>query len=429
MWGWAVTVRERRGVAREVSSGVASLATDAGIALTVTGVALILGHEYRTGDWRPMDGLGYGLICLGNLPIVMRRRAPMAVLVWCCTAWTTYIAAGYWPAMNVVGVEVALYTVAARRPPTLAIAGTTLVAGIWNFAGLVDPNGSRWSALALSVVVPGVIWRFGDNARRLSERNDQLATLTAQLRQEHQARARRAVMNEQLRIARELHDVVAHHMSVICVHAGLGRYVFASDPSTSRAALDTIADTAGQAQGELRRMLALLRLGQSPTGPDEAPNPPTPGLDRLEELIDRFRTTGLPVEVATFGDRRPLPPGLDLCAYRVVQEALTNVLKHARTAQASVTLTFASHHLQVRVTDDGLTAQRAEGTTLPVVGSLAGSGAGTEAETTDGDRVGGLGLVGMRERVGLYGGQLTAGPRRGGGFEVLAVLPTPGGPA
>ena len=166
------------------SPRVRQLSTDVVIAGTVTMVALVLGHEYRTDGWRTMDGFGYALICLCNLPTVARRRAPMTVLVCCCAWWAVYIAMGYWPAMNAVGVQVALYTVAALRAPGLALAGAALVAGVWNFAGLMDPNGSMWSATVLSVVVPGVIWRFGDQARRLAERSVQLAALTTQLRRE-----------------------------------------------------------------------------------------------------------------------------------------------------------------------------------------------------------------------------------------------------
>jgi signal transduction histidine kinase len=202
-----------------------------------------------------------------------------------------------------------------------------------------------------------------------------------------------------MRIARELHDVVAHHMSVIAVQAGLARYVLHADPGTAEAAIGTVLDTSAEALDEMRRMLSLLRVGtgeRRPAGYD-----PAPGLSDLPELFERVRAAGVPVRVAVTGEPRSLPPGLQLCAYRIVQESLTNVLKHAAQATATVTLEHRPGWFTATVRDDGA------------------------REPTTGERAG-HGLIGMRERAMLYGGTLDAAPLAGGGFEVRLVLPLRG---
>jgi signal transduction histidine kinase len=199
-----------------------------------------------------------------------------------------------------------------------------------------------------------------------------------------------------MRIARELHDVVAHHLSVVSVQAGLAGYVFAADPDTARSAVDTIAGTSREAQEELRRLLLVLR-SDTENGPVDEPS--RIGLDRLDELVERVRAAGVPVDLEVSGEPWPLPSGPDQCAYRVIQESLTNVLKHAGPARATVSVEFGPAELTVHVTDNG-------------------HGAKGEAK--------GHGLVGMRERARLYDGTLTAGPRQEGGFEVTLTLPARG---
>jgi signal transduction histidine kinase len=234
--------------------------------------------------------------------------------------------------------------------------------------------------------------------------------LTAALRQEQLARARRAVDEERLRIARELHDVVAHHMSVVSVQAGLARYVFAADPSTARTAVETIADTAQEALEEMRRLVALLRVAPGRTGPSgDAPDMPAPSLGALTDLIERVRAAGVDVDLDVTGTPRALSSGLDLCAFRVIQESLTNVLKHAPDAHALVRLEYDVDQLVVQVTNDGPTA---------VIGQDhdADENGGSAGPT-------GHGLIGMRERARLYGGSLRTGPLAAGGFEVTLTLP------
>ena len=205
-------------------------------------------------------------------------------------------------------------------------------------------------------------------------------------------------MAERVRIARGLHDVVAHHMSVISVQAGLARYVLSSDPATTGRALDTIVDTSHEALEEMRRMLALLRVPDADQHSEGRTHDPAPGLARLDELVERVRSAGVPVRVVVAGPPSPLSSGADLCAYRIVQESLTNVLKHARGAEVVVRLDYREpEELTIQVSDNGPGVSPG-----PVTGH---------------------GLVGMGERAGLYGGSVQAGPGPEGGFVVTLTLP------
>ncbi|MCQ4043966.1 sensor histidine kinase [Streptantibioticus rubrisoli] len=376
------------------------------LALSCALVSLLLGHERPPVGWRPMDCTGYLLTGLVNLLVTMRRRAPVLTCVAVCCGWVCYIAAGYWPVVNSVGALVAIYSVATNRSARATVSCAALAGAVWIYAGRAGRQDSVSTVIAQAVLWPAVICYFGRVTRLSAQRNVQLSRLTERLREEQQERARRAVAEERVRIARELHDVVAHHMSVISVQSGLARYVFGSEPDTARGALDTIAATSHEALQEMRRLLAVLRLG--PEDADERQPEtafaPAPGLDRLDELLDRVRTAGVPVECRTTGTPRTLTPAEELCVFRIVQEALTNVIKHAQPARASVTMEFEPHLLKVTVTDDG----------RPRPGHP--------------DAAPGHGLIGMRERARIYGGTLTAGPRPTGGFQVTLTLPTAAAP-
>jgi signal transduction histidine kinase len=233
--------------------------------------------------------------------------------------------------------------------------------------------------------------RAGDSAERL-----RLAQA------EHEAQTRRAVEAERARIASELHDVVTHNVSVMVVQAGAARSVLGSSPEEAREALLAVEASGRTAMGELRHLLGLLAPAE---GEKDAALVPQPGLGQVQALVDRVRAAGLPAELVTEG-ARPLPPGVDLAAYRVVQEALTNVLKHSGfkqggEARAVVRSVYGERELVITVTDDG---------------SPAGYGPQQPPGT-------GRGLIGLRERLGLYGGELDAGPRPGGGWRVRAVIP------
>jgi signal transduction histidine kinase len=207
---------------------------------------------------------------------------------------------------------------------------------------------------------------------------------------ERDERARLAVAEERTRIARELHDIVAHAISVIVLQARGARHSLADDPDDARHAVDAIERTASQALSEMRRLLAILRTD------DAATLVPQPSLDHLEALAVEVRGAGLPVDVQVEGEPRELSPGVDTSAYRIVQEALTNALKHAGSARVVVTIRYGSEELELEVADDG-------------VGSTNGNG--------------GHGLIGMRERVAVFGGTIEAGPARDGGYVVHARLP------
>lgn len=221
-----------------------------------------------------------------------------------------------------------------------------------------------------------------------------------------EASAAEAIAQERARLARELHDVVAHSVSVMVMQAKGGSAVLESDPARAREAFATIESSGRQAIDELRRMLGLLRADErdAATG---GPLQPQPGLVRLPALVDEVRAAGLDVVLRVEGEPVALPPGEDLSAYRIVQEGLTNVLKHAGATRAEVTLRWSAGALEVEVADDGGGGRHVE-TDGTVVAVLPSSGRG---------------LVGMRERVALFGGELVAGPRPGGGFAVRARLP------
>ncbi|MFC9058301.1 sensor histidine kinase [Streptomyces sp. NPDC057074] len=377
------------------------LAADGLIAAALTTVAVLLGTEAVAQGWPALDPLAWSLVALLTLPLALRTRAPVAVCLAVHACWALYVTLGYWPVVGSFGPMLALYTVASLRPTRTAAACAALLAGVWIYAGVVAGAEAMASVVGQAVGFPLVLWRFGYVARRTAD-------LTRRLRAEQADRARREVAEERVRIARELHDVVAHHIAVINVQAGLARFVFHSDARTARTALDTVEGASSEALAELRRMLGLLRA----EGVQGADGAPAPGLDQLDEMVTRVRAGGVRVDLRITGAPRPLPSGMQLCVYRVVQEALTNVLKHAPGADATVELVYRTGEVTVSVTDDGRAG-----------GPWEGADPDTIAER------GGHGLIGMRERAKLYGGTIVVGPRGEGGFGVLLTLPTPSGTA
>lgn len=380
--------------------------------VTIAGVSvvfgLVLSQDAAAPGYaqRPWDAVGVGLTLVASLALAWRRRAPLTVLAVACVTEVVFHLLGYDARLNEVAPLLALYTVAGRRLPAVSVPCAFAVAAAWWHAAFLGPDDLAWPNIIQTSVIVVVAWLFGNQTRMLRERNEQLARLTERLRRDQEDRARRAVTEERVRIARELHDVVAHHMSVIVIQAGLARYVFGSDPVTARGALTTIADTGSEVMAEMRRLLAVLRVddGDDGDGDGDGSYDPAPGLDRLRQLVERVRSAGVPVEVSITGVVRPLPPGIDLCAYRVLQECLTNVLKHAGPATARVSLHYGAD-LELRVSDDGRGAPPDPG----------GNGHG---------------LIGMRERVKLYRGTAKAGSHPSGGFEVVVTVPLtpPGGP-
>ncbi|MFG2875379.1 sensor histidine kinase [Streptomyces sp. NPDC048337] len=356
------------------------------------------------GYWRDTDALAYVLLAAVYLPLVLRRRFPLAVLCATGIAVAAYFTLGYYHVVAVCGLATALYTVASLRPRRVSArcAAGALLVFLWG-TRLAEPGIGALS-VGFVTVTTVVCWVVGDGARRLRE-------LTRRLRLEQEEKARRAVTEERIRIARELHDVIAHHVSVISVQTGLATYVFSADPPTARRALDTVGDSAREALAEMRRMLEVLRAEGPAADPEsasatECPKSGVPGLGHLDALVKRVGEAGVPVDVRITGTAYALPPGIDLCAYRVVQEALTNVIKHAPEARTTVRVDYGADEIRVRVKDEG--SGRTPARTAPGAGPATGQG-----------------LIGMRERATIYHGTVTAEPAPGGGFEVCLRVPVP----
>ncbi|GAA5190139.1 hypothetical protein GCM10023322_44560 [Rugosimonospora acidiphila] len=272
---------------------------------------------------------------------------------------------------------------------------------------LLTGGGTRTAIVALSaalvaacLVAGGALWRLRAY-RRAAAQN------AARQRDEQREREQRAVLMERVRIARELHDVVAHHMSVIAVQAGLARYVLTSDPPTAERALRAVAEMSSDGLAEVRRLVTVLRPERDS---DESRDRDTPGVDELPAMIERVGLTGVAIEFSVSGRTRSLPAGVGLCVYRVVQESLTNAIKHARGARVDVLLSYEDDRVRVRIANDG------RGGPHPRSSTMAGP---------DGQAGGGKGLTGMYERAILYGGTLSAGGLADGGFEVILTLPLP----
>ena len=330
------------------------------------------------------------LAVLSVAPLAARQRAPVLVMAVVSAALAGYAIAGYgdFPSGG-LGLVIALFTVAMlreRRVAAVAFAGGLAVLGL---AYLSAASDVVWSQVAQAAVILLVACLLGASARRWARDAERAA-----------GQAARAVADERLRIARELHDVVSHHLSVVSLQAGLAAYVVDSDVPTARQAIRTASDAGRDALGELRRLLGALRMDD-----ERAAYQPQPGLAQLDALVARVRAAGLDVDVSVSGDVRDLPPGPDLCAYRMVQESLTNVLRHAGPARATVSLEYGPRTLTVTVADDG--AGPGE--------SWSPDGAAGSPEAH--------GIRGMRERAELYGGVLVAGPSRDGGFTVRLRLP------
>jgi signal transduction histidine kinase len=337
-------------------------------------------------------------VALG-LVLVLRRRAPLLLAVLAGVLLVAQSAAGgqltSMVSTGIVGMGVMFSTgLELPRRPAVVGAGAFLAA---TWIELVVDARSAYPLLSdlvfTGVIVVGLPWFAGRALRERRERADELQALAAQLSAEREHSAHLAVLDERNRIAREMHDVVAHSVSLMVVQAGAARRMIESEPDRSRAALLAAEDAGRQALAELRRVLGLLR-----GSPDPVELEPQPGLAQLEPLVERARASGLDVEVSVRGCPRELPAGVDLAVYRVVQEALTNTLKHAGAARALVDLDWSDDSLALAVVDDG-------------------AGAAVPAQRS------GHGLLGMRERVAAYGGEVEAGPEQPGGFAVRARIP------
>lgn len=374
----------------------------------VVGLAQIFGtygaSRHAEGTPRPVDVLGWAVVVLGPVALFAARRFPVPVLAVTTLLVAVYISRGYtngpiylsYVCALVIAILHGYHLYAWCSVPVLFIA-EYVVPSV--FAG------AAWPPLAtfgtdLAWALACLAFAEGVNFRRQRVQAQTRARLE---------RARRRSSDERLAIARELHDVLAHSISLINVQAGTALEVMDRRPEQARIALEAIKQTSKQALGEVRSVLDALR---GPDTPPSAPLLPTAGLAQLDGLVARARATGLDVRVQRIGEAAELPAGVDLAALRIVQEALTNVVRHAGARSATVVLEYAPRTVRLRVQDDG-----------------HGYSAGLMGTDADGDAVageGGNGLPGMRERALALGGTFGAGNRPGGGFAVEAVLPLAG---
>ena len=343
-------------------------------------------------DYRDADAISVIVSITVAVPYFFRRRAPLATLLLSVPGVVFLSLRNYQtgatPTMLIVGV----YTVAAYSDRTKrAIGMGSIVLGL-TILGVAGTKALDGPSLALNFAIYTATFLFGSAVRNRRLYGEQLEARADLLERERDEEARRAVAEERLRIAQDLHDVVAHSMGVIAVQAGVGAHVIDTDPAEAKKSLEAISRTSRASLAEIRRMLGVLRED------DGAQYAPAPGLAELERLTQGVRDAGLAVEISIEGSRCDLPPGVDFTAYRIVQESLTNVLKHAGKAKALVTIAYEPAALRIEVVDDGR---------------------GVNGRATPG----GHGLMGMRERAGVYGGSFEAGPRAGGGFRVSVRLP------
>jgi signal transduction histidine kinase len=372
------------------------------LAAALTGAAL---YEIWVAPFTPDIGIpgprleNTVIFVLVGLALVLRRQAPIATLSVVVVAALTQReifgpqSVNQFPIESFLALLVAFYSAAAyaelrRAAIGSALAGAAIIATDLPYLIAGNPRQDT----VPSWVFMSTVWLAGWAFRKQRTKSARLEDRAAILEREREERARVAVAEERARIARELHDVVAHSVSVIVVQAQAAQRLIEEEQPDARRALDSIETSGRQALVELRRMLGILRR----TGEEPALNP-QPGLRQLHALVEQFRESGLPVELSIEGEARPLPPGVDLSAYRIVQEALTNTLKHAGPARARVAVLYRDDEIELELIDDG-------------TGTGQGGGSGH-------------GLIGMRERVALYGGVFECGKRESGGYFVRARLP------
>jgi signal transduction histidine kinase len=374
--------------------------------VALVAAALALSQLQEQPSPRDRGTLNAAFVLAQTLPLVVRRRLPFPVFA---------VGAGsmavqgtlelYSPTFALLAVSLALYSLAAYGERRLAIVGVLAWAGLLTLH-LAWSVATSWPRVASAdlydlfndYVLTAAAWVLGEGVRQRRAHAAELEDRAARLEREREQKARQAATQERLRIARELHDVVAHSLSVIGVQAGAARLVLDTDPNPARAreAVAAIEATANRAMAEMRRALGILRDTERSGAAALAP---LPGLAQLPALQDQLRAAGLAVELTVDGTQRPLATSIDLSLYRIVQEALTNALRHARATRAEVTVCYGTHDITVEVNDDGR-------------GPSASAG-----------RSDGVGTVGMRERVALFGGELQVGPRPQGGYGVRVRLP------
>ncbi len=382
---------------------IASLLTVASIVGLLENLQFDLPEGGTDARHRTLDTLGFSLALMQTVPLAWRRVAPVAVLTVSASAMFVYVALGYLPSFATFGFLLALYTVAAHRERRISIPAALASGGVVLAILSMSRLPVELDRIFADFVVVGAVWFIGDGLRVKRGQVRSLEDRATRLERDREAAALRAAAQERRVIARELHDVVANNVSVMVAQSAAAQRVFDADPEEGRTALSSIEGSGRDALAEMRRLLGLARTDDDRPGEGH----PRQGLHDIESLVAEVRSAGLPVELVVEGEPRPLPPGLELSAFRIVQEALTNVMEHAGPARATVTIGFGASALDVTIADDGR---------RPVAG-------GADPVRTR------YGHLGMRERVGFFDGHLRVGPRRGGGYEVVASLPLESDPA
>jgi signal transduction histidine kinase len=339
--------------------------------------------------------LGVALIVIHTGAIAYRRVAPWPVLVVNLATAIGVVSLDLPPVVLHLTPLVALYSVAAEKPRSSSKWGLLLAVATLVTVEAIGGWSSDGGTVIGNLVGLTATWLFGSTVHERKRYVAQLEERTRELEEARLQLAERAVAEERLRIARELHDVVAHNLSMIAVQSGMGAHVIDRDPAEAKNALEAIEEGSREALDEMRRLVGVLR------GSDRTMElAPAPGVDQVPALVERVGANGPAIVFRVVGEPDKLPPGVDLTAYRIVQESLTNVLKHAHAKRVRVTLSYGQTSLVLEIVDDG-------------------AGGSSEAGT-------GHGLDGMRERVLMYGGTMDAGPLEEGGFRVRAELPLDG---
>jgi signal transduction histidine kinase len=374
-------------------------AVDALLALGFTAAALWTVAERVGGDdaFRDDDFFGIGLLLLQTLPIAARSVAPLGALIVSVAAISLHIGIGYEgvPAGTFAALVI-LYSVASLTDIRQAILGALITAAGITVYFTTDRGEPGLTPAVTTYAMYAAGWGLGIYMRSRREYTNVVEERASLLERDREVRAREAVADERARMARELHDIVGHALNLIVIQAGGAQRVFESRPELARDSLASIESAGRQALSDMERMVGILRASEE----DDRALTPQPGLSQVDSLAAQVSEAGLPVEVAVEGRRTELPPSVDLSAYRIIQEALTNSLKHADATSAKVAIRYGASALELEITDDG------RGVPSRPSGEQKGRG-----------------LIGMRERVALFGGELSLGQRPEGGFRVYARLP------
>lgn len=378
------------------------------VVLAVTAVVALFVYTDPSGiEFTEADALGVALVLVITAPLIVRRRFPVSAALVIAGGLLAFTVVDYAFPTAAAVLLIAVYTTAnyASLSASLLVTAVQLAVSTAYTVASANRHPEQSMDLPASIMISALLilgaWGIGRAVRSRRLYTAELEDRARRLERANDVEVRAAIAEERSRIARELHDVVAHHVSVMTVQAAGARRSLHRDVERTAVALQAIEDVGRAALAEMRRVVGVLR---TPDGDDRGAEPatlaPQPGLGDLALLAEQMRDAGLPVRIQVEGEAGPVPVGVDLAAFRVIQEALTNTIKHAGPSTATVHVQYLPAEVHVEICDDG------HGLAAALEGRRPGHG-----------------LLGMRERVALYGGTLAAGPRRGGGYEVRAKIP------